>query len=73
VESKIIYLEVIMIATIGALLLLAGVSVFFIGFARYLFPSTKNLMPEGFKKIMTMPYGVAFFLLGLVLLRFFSN
>jgi membrane-bound ClpP family serine protease len=61
-----------MIATIGVLLLLAGVSTFVIGLARYFFPSTEKLMPESFKKIMIMRYAVYCFLLGLILLRFFG-
>jgi hypothetical protein len=62
-----------MLATLGVLLVLAGVSVFIIGLGRYLFPSTEKLMPESFKKIMIMRNGVYIFLLGLILLRFFSN
>ncbi len=62
-----------MLATFGVLFLLAGVSVFLIGLVRYFFPSTETLMPESFKKVMTMRYGVYTFLLGLLLLRFFGN
>jgi len=62
-----------MLATFGVLFLLAGVSVFFIGAVRYFFPSTETLIPESFKKVMKMRLGVYVFLLGLVLLRFFST
>lgn len=65
--------EVEILATFGVLFLLAGVSIFIIGAVRYFFPSTENLMPESFKKSMTMRYGVYTFLLGLLLLRFFGS
>jgi len=60
-----------MLAAIGVLLMLAGVSSFLFGVVRHYFPSTNSLIPDELKIMLTMRAGVYSFLAGIVLLRFF--
>ncbi|HIP95429.1 MAG TPA: hypothetical protein EYH20_08850 [Leucothrix sp.] len=60
-----------MLASIGVLLLLSGVSIFLFGLVRRVFPSSEKFIPDDFKAFFTMPAGVYTFLAGLVLVRFF--
>jgi len=60
-----------MLAAIGVLLLLAGVSAFVIGLTRYFFTGFESLIPDDFKRFLSMRSGVYIFLTGLVLVRFF--
>ena len=60
-----------MLAAIGILLLLAGISTFLLGLVRFAFPSTEKFIPDDFKKFLSMRVGVYLFLAGIVLLRFF--
>jgi hypothetical protein len=60
-----------MLASIGVMLLLAGVSIFLIALIRTFFPSSAKFNPNDFKKLVTLRNAVYIFLLGLVLTRFF--
>lgn len=57
-----------MIAALGVLLVLAGVSILVIGLVRYFFPSSNKFVPEDFKDIFSTTYGGYFLLAGLLLL-----
>jgi len=59
-----------MSATLGVLATLAGVSIFIMGILVYLFPSTKDFVPDDFKRIISIRVGVYIFLVGILLLRF---
>ena len=60
-----------MLAAIGVLLLLCGVSTFLLAMVRKIFPASDKFIPEDFKRYLTIPVGVYVFLVGLLLLRFF--
>lgn len=60
-----------MLAAIGTLLLLAGISLFILGLIRRFFPSTESVIPNNFKKVINIRLGVYVFLAGLLLVRFF--
>ena len=57
-----------MLASIGVLLVLSGVSLFLIGLLRVTFPSTNRMVPDGFKKVFYWRTGVYVILAGLGLL-----
>lgn len=63
--------ELTVLASIGVLLLLMGVSAFVIGLIRRFFPSTEQFVPEDLKKFLSIQAGVYVFLAGLLLVRFF--
>ena len=61
-----------MIAALGVLLLLAGVSILIIGLLRVFFPSTERFVPNDFKVAFswrTGVYMIAFAVLILVVIR----
>jgi len=60
-----------MLASIGVLLLLMGVSAFVIGLIRHFIPSTEKFVPDDLKKFLSIQSGVYVFLAGLLLVRFF--
>jgi len=60
-----------MLASIGVMLLLAGVSIFLIALVRTFFPSSEKFLPDDFKKLVTLRNAIYIFLAGLVLTRFF--
>ena len=60
-----------MLATIGVLSVLFGMSIFMMALFRYFFPSVESLIPDEFKKILKVRIGVYVFLAGIILLRFF--
>ncbi|TXH66143.1 MAG: hypothetical protein E6Q85_10890 [Thiothrix sp.] len=57
-----------LMAVVGVLLLLAGVTALIIGAARYFFPMLNQFFPESFKKPLSFQYGTYYFLAGLVCL-----
>ncbi len=57
-----------MLASIGVLLVLSGVSLFLIGLLRVIFPSTNRMVPNDFKKVFYWRTGVYLILAGLILL-----
>lgn len=59
-----------MIAALGVLLVLAGVSILVIGLVRYFFPSSNKFVPDDLKKVFSITYGGYFLLAGLLLLAF---
>jgi len=60
-----------LLASLSVLLLLSGVSVFLMGLFKLVFPSAATLIPEGFKRFVSLQSGVIIFLVGLLLVRFF--
>jgi len=57
-----------MLAAIGVLLLLSGVSFFLIGMLRIIIPGSNRMVPDDLKKIFHWRTGVYVILAGLILL-----